>query len=255
MPGIGGHPGQMDVALQDQTTDAIIAYFNQVHNSTTLASPAVQDAKTVTVTSATGIVAGTYLVLFDPISARFTTFFVVGVAGVVITLDSAIDFAYPAGTFVDAAVVDLGVNGAGTTQVFGLRGTGAPPGVDISFDVTRIILQCVTASPVSIPLFGDLAALTNGLLLRSRNDRFKNILNFKTNGDIDNTMFDFRIYAADNPAQGVDGFTARLTFGGQNKIGVVIRLPIGDDLEFHVQDDLSGLTRFRILAEGHIVED
>ncbi len=255
MPGIGGAPGRMDVALQDQATDPVIVYFNQVHNSTTLADPAVLDAATITVVSATGIAVGTYLILFDPASVRFSTFFVVGVAGPVITLDSHLDFAYPAGSYVDAAVVDLSVNGAVTPQIFGLRGVGAPQGVDLSFDVTRLILQCVTDSPVTFGLFGDLAALTNGLLLRSRNARFKNVLNFKTNDDIAVAMYDFTVYQATNPSQGVDGFVGRLTFAGQNKIGVVIRLPISEDLEFHVQDDLSGLTRLRIIAEGHIVED
>ncbi len=248
----------LDVALQDQTTDVIIAYFNQVHNSTALAV-AIPDITTnpriIVVDDATGIVVGSYIILFDPVSVRFSTFFATAVNGVNITLDSPIDFEYPIGTFVDVAIVDMSVDGSVTPQVFGLRGVGAPPGIELSFDVTRIILTCIADSPVSLSLFANIAALTNGLLLRARNGRFKNVFNVKDNREIKGLMFDFDPSVATNPAQGEDGFVGRLTFGGQNKIGVVIRLPIGEDLEAWVQDNLLGITSFRIRAEGHIVED
>lgn len=248
----------LDVALQDQTTDPIIAYFNQVHNSTTLAV-AVPDVSTdpriIVVASATGIVIGSYIILFDPASTRFSTFFVTAVNGVNITLDTPVDFEYPIGTSVDVAIVDMSVNGSVTPQVFGLRGTGAPPGIELSFDVTRIIISCIAASPVDLSLFADITALTNGLMMRSRNARTKNIFNVKDNREMAGIMFDFAVTSALNPAQGEDGFIGRLTFGGQNKLGVVIRLPIGDDLEVWVQDNLTAITDFRIIAEGHIVED
>ena len=254
---ITGGGQALDVALQDQTTDPIIAYFNQVHNSTTLAV-AVPDVSTnpriIVVASATGIVVGSYIILFDPASVRFSTFFATAVNGVNITLDSPIDFEYPIGTFVDVAIVDMSVNGSVTPQVFGLRGTGAPPGIELSFDVTRIIFTCIAASPVSLSLFADITALTNGLLMRSRNARTKNVFNVKDNREIQGLMFDFTPSVATNPAQGEDGFVSRLTFGGQNKIGVVIRLPIGEDLEMWIQDNLLAITSFRIHAEGHIVD-
>ena len=248
----------LDVALQDQTTDAIIAYFNQVHNSTTLAV-AVPDITTnpriITVVSATGIVIGSYIILFDADSLRFSTFFVIAVNGVNITLDSPIDFEYPIGTNVDVAIVDMSVNGSVTPQVFGLRGIGAPPGIELSFDVTRVIFSCIADSPVDLSLFANITALTNGLLMRSRNGRVKNVFNVKDNREIAGIMFDFAVTSALNPAQGEDGFIGRLTFGGQSKIGVVIRLPIGEDLEVWVQDNLLAITDLRIIAEGHIVED
>ena len=249
--------GVQDVTLIDQTEDVIIVYFNQVHNSTTL-SEAVPDITTdpriIVVASATGIVVGSYIILFDPASVRFSTFFATVVDGLNITLDSPIDFEYPDGTFVDIAIVDMAVNGSVTPEVFGLRGVGSPPGIELTLHVTRIIFTCIAASPISLSLFADLAALTNGLLLRSRNGRVKNILNVKDNREIQGLMFDFTPSVATNPSHGEDGFVSRLTFGGQNKIGVVIDLPIGEDLEVWVQDNLSGITSFRIHAEGHIVD-
>jgi hypothetical protein len=217
---------------------------------------AVKGAYTITVTSTTGFIAGRYIILFDPASKNFSTYTQVGApAGSVITLDTPLDFAYPSGTFADTAITNMNVDGSGTARVFGLRGTGAPPGVDISVDITRIIFRCLTATAVDLTTFGDLAKLTRGLVLRKRNSVVENIFNVKDNGEIAGIMYDFSVAAATNPQQGVDGFTGRLTFGGQSKIGVVIRLPIGDDLELLVQDDIDGLTVLEVIAEGHIVED
>ena len=240
---------------QDQHTDAIIANFNQVTNSTTLNGAVAVDDRTIVVTSATGISVGSYIILFDPASVRFSTFYATVVAGTTITLDSPIDFAYPDGTFVDVAITDLSVNGASTSQVFGLRGTGTPPGVELTMHVTRIIFQMITGSAVDLSLFGNISKLTNGLLLRTRNGKYKNVFNVKDNAEIAGVMYDWNPFAATNPVQGIDGFVSRLTFGSPGKIGVVIHLPIGEDLEVHVQDDLTGITSFKMWAEGHIVEE
>lgn len=242
----------VDVSVQDQTTDPIIIYFNQVTNSTTLSGPISIDDRVINVVSATGISVGSYIILFDPTSVRFSTFFVTAVASLAITLDSPTDFAYPAGTNVDVSIVDMNVDGSSTEQVFGLRGVGAPPGIDLKMDVTRIMFECTTSSAVTLDLFANITALTRGILIRHRNGRYKNILNVKSNLEIAGTMFDWTPYAATNPVQGIDGFTSRLTF---TRLGVVVRLPIGEDLEAWVQDALQTVTSLRMYAEGHIVED
>lgn len=255
-----GYDSGIDTNWQDQTTDPVIVKFNKVANSTTLASAAAIGDKTITLTSATGSADGKYIILFNAAAERFSTFHQVGAAaGAVITLDSEVDFAYAGGTFVDIADTNMAVDGSSTTQVFGLRGTGAPPGVDITFDCTRIMISCLTDSVVNLGLFASIAPLTNGLVMRERNGRFKNVWNIKSNREID-AIFgtDWKPYAALNPSQGQDGFTARLTFGGPEKMGVVVRLPIGTDLEVLVQDDLTVDTQdielLEIYAEGHIVE-
>jgi hypothetical protein len=58
----------------------------------------------------------------------------------------------------------------------------------------------------------------------------------------------------DRTAQGQFGTGARITFGGQSKHGVVIRLSELDALQFIVQDNLTGLTSLKIVAEGHEVQ-
>ena len=245
----------LDTQWNDQTTPAVIAPFTLTHASSTLSAQPSLDDYTVDVVDATLMVAGNILTLFDPTSVRFSYFKIVSVNVNELTLDGPMDFSYPIGTFVDAGTDDLAVNGSVTPQIFGLRGTGAPPGIDLDVDITRIIIQCLSASAVDLSLFGDLAALTNGLILRSVNGAQRNIFNLKTNGELANLCYDFSTYQATNPSQGQDGFVARLTFAGPSKIGVAIRLPIGEDLQCVVQDNLSGLDSLKIIGEGHIVED
>lgn len=247
--------GAQDVALQDQTSRPVITKFNQVSNSTTLSVAAVKGAYTITVAATTGFSDKRYIILFDPVSQNFSFYTQIGaVAGSVVTLDTPIDFAYPIGANVDTAITDMSVDGSSTVQTFGLRGTGAPPGVDIKVDITKIIIQCITVSAVSLPLFGDLTALNRGLVLRKRNSIIENIFNVKSNNELSGIMqFDPVVTAT--PGQGVDGFRAELQFAGQNEVGVAIRLPIGEDLEVLNQDLLTGLTILEMMAIGHIVVD
>ena len=67
-------------------------------------------------------------------------------------------------------------------------------------------------------------------------------------------MYDINFFDAQNPIQGTPGFVSRITFNGPSKMGVVIELPIGEDLEIWVQDDLQLLSSFHIIAEGHLTD-
>ena len=92
-------------------------------------------------------------------------------------------------------------------------------------------------------------------MFRKENDdgTFTNYWNIKNNGEIGEMCYD-KNYDDKAPA-GLYGLTARLTFGGQSKIGVVIRLTEGEELQLVVQDDLTGLESFRIMAEGHFTDE
>lgn len=239
-----------DVHNKDRIEDLIIVKFNNLTNRTTLASAGAIDDKTITLTSPTGTTDGKYVILFDPDSERFSTFNQVGAAvGNVIILDSRLDFDYPEGTFVDLANTNMAVDGSITPVTFGLRGTDSPPGVDITFMLTRMIFTSLTVSAVSLAEFADIPALTNGIFFRSRNDRNKNVTNVKTNSDLANIMFDWTPFAATNPVQGQDGFVSRITL---TRIGSTMELPLGDDAEWIVQDALDAVTLYEIVAEGYI---
>jgi hypothetical protein len=243
----------LDVVINDQTSPIIIVPANKTANQTTISVAADLNDMSFDVASATGFVDGVFMVLADVDSNRFMTCHQVGaISGNTVTVDTPLDFAYPTTTQVTNGATNLGVDGSSTTQVFSLR--AADPGLDLEVDITRIIITCTTVGAVDMSTFGDIAGpLTNGLVLRRTDGTFNNIFNVKTNGEIASLMYDFQVYAATNPQQGQDGFVSRMTFAGQNKIGVAIRIGPGEDLELLVQDNLSTLTDFTVTFEGHVV--
>jgi hypothetical protein len=249
--------GSLPVTLQDQTTPTVITKFSILEETTTTTAPIAIGDYVIPVTSATGISAGKYLSIFDPTSIRFTNFVVVSVASLNVTVDRPVDFAYPSGSYVDVQETNLNVNGSVTPVVAGIRnnaGGTPPPGIALSVDITRIMFSCVAASTVDLTLFADIAALTRGLTLRKRDGNYYNIFNVKSNGEMGGIMYDFTIHSSGVGQQGVDGFLGRLTFAGQNKMGVVQRLALNEDLEIIIQDNLTGITDLEIIAEGSIVQ-
>jgi hypothetical protein len=248
-----------DVNVSDQTTPAIIAPFNLIRTSTQLTNAVQVNDYQITVDNVglADTLINNYLVFFHPASERFTQAFIKDVTGNVLTLDRLIDFAYPAGTFIDIGTINLANAGVGASLAnpvtFGLRGTGAPPGVDITFDVTRLLLTARTDTAVDLAKFCDIPQLENGILFRRRDGETRNIFNIKSNGGIKAIAYDWEPYSAQNLNQGQHGMGSRLTFSGQNKIGVAIRLPIGDDLECIVVDpEIASISELSIIAEGHI---
>lgn len=246
-----------DTFVNDQTTPALITKFNQSQTSTVLTAEGVQFSYDIEVASTVGMSVGTsFIILFDVGTGRFYLGYIIAINGLTVTLDTQLDFAFPVGTIVDVTITDMSVDGSVTPQIFGIRGLGIIPGIDQEYDITRIIFKCFTTSAVDLSKFGDIAGgLTKGLALRHRDGTVNNIFNVKTNGDIEGITLDWKPFSAQNPNQGQNGFSARLTFGGQDKIGVVQRIGPGEDLEIIVQDDLTGITLLEIIAEGHQVEE
>ncbi len=250
--------GAIPINIQDQHTDIIIFKFNLIDASTTTAANVLINARRIKLSSMDSVSVGDYLIAFNPDSLRFYKGHILSISIDTVTMDTPLDWTMPAGTFIDITTTNLAIQGGSTIdsiKTFGLRGVSPSP-VGESVDITRIIFSCQTSGAVDLSTFGDIAGgLTNGLVLRKRDGRYFNIFNVKTNAEIAGIMYDWDPHASTNPIQGQDGFIARLTFGGQSKIGVTVRLDPGDDLELLVQDDLSSITLLEIIAEGHIVTD
>ena len=244
--------GGADVNIQDQVTPTVIVPLNTTTDITVSTVLGVRDARTVTVDDTTGFIAGAFLTITNIAANRYYIGHQVGaVAGNVVTLDRPLDFAFPVGSRVTTGTHAANVNGSVTPQVFSLR--AADPGLPIVIDITRVLFQSICSSPVDLSLFGNLPALTNGITLRKTGDEWYNIFTAKSNANMKGLMFDFDLFAATNPSQGVDGFGGRLTFAGQNKLGVAIRVGPDEDIELVVSDDLSTLPSFFVVAEGHVV--
>lgn len=244
-----------DVCVQDQHTPVVIANFTSLDAETTNTVSTAIDDTTITLDDVTGFVAGNVVSIFNPDAIRFSFMKQLGApVGNVITVDTPLDFAYPIGSFATSGSDNLAVDGSVTPQIFALRNTTER--TPITIDGTRMIFTCLTVDPVDLSKFGDIVGgLTNGIVLRTVNGVFSNIFNAKSNAELSNLMFNFEIVASSNPAQGQDGFIGRLTFAGQNRVGVTIRIAENDDLQLIVQDDLSSLIEFKIKIEGHVVED
>lgn len=247
-----GANSALDVNVQDPITPPLILPMAQELASTTLALDAVVDAHSVTVTSPTGIVAGMHFRIINSAADRFYSGTVLSIAGSVVQLDTPIDFLYLAGSEVTISNINMAVNGSVTPVVFTLR-TGAPS-IPSDVDITRLLMVCECNSAVDLNKFGDLTALTRGLVFRETNDAIRNILNVKTNRDLVGIGYDWTPYTATNPAQGIDGFGWRLTFGGQSKIGTVLRITPTGNLQMIIQDDLTGLVSLIVILEGHSVQ-
>lgn len=252
--------GSQDVNIQDQTTPPVDLYFIQALGAaTTLDGNTAIDDTTITLTDTTNFIDGTYVGIFCPAENRFYFGEQLGApTGNDIDLDTPLDFAYQDGDNVVPLTRDLNVDGSVTPQVFVVAGAGS--GATVSIDITRIMISMICTTTPDDGLFGDLAALGKGIVLRRVDGETRNIWNAKTNGELANLAYDLTYTARTVPPSSA-GIRTRYTFAGQDKHGVAVRLIPGDAIQLIIQDDLltaqtsSQITQFRMIAPGHVVQD
>ena len=245
--------GCLAVCVQDQITETIDSLFNQSVSDFTLSADTTASAETTlnyTFAATAGhlIVIGDEILLLDVVGDRSLQAVAVNVVADAITIDRPIDHVYPSATTLGRRVIsNMAVVGSLVSpQIFTFR-SGADPA-----DVTRLILTMIGgSSTMDDGKFGNITALTNGLVLRIFNGLHKTIFNFKTNSEIKQFCYDVQ-YSENAPA-GDSGLVARLTFGGQDKHGVVLRVSDDDVIQWVVQDDLTGLSSIKGSVQGHKV--
>lgn len=249
----GEDNGAIPINVQDQTTKAFdFPFSKRVGDYMSLAVDGIQDAYTVTMSPGHTFAVGDSIVMQDIEAKRGMAAGVLGVAGDVLTLDMPLTFRYRAATTVVAEITsEMNVNGAVTRQTFEVSHS-----LDVAIDVTRIMFELTCTDPPAFQEFGDIAApgLTRGVACRVVNGENNNLWNVKTNADLALLMYDVTIYEQAQPFN-VNGIAGRLTYGGQTKHGVVIRLAQDQPLEVIIQDDLTSLLSFRMSAAGHVVTD
>jgi hypothetical protein len=243
--------GSIPVTLQDQTTPPFIIKASQVTNTTALAVAVSPEDTDIEVVDSTGIIVGNYLGLFNTTTDAFYVGTVLAINANVLSLDTPVDMAFEIGDTVGTGITNMAVDGSATTQIFTLR--GADPGLSVTLDVTRIMILCTTNTQTNLTDFGDIeGGLLRGLVMRRTDGMINNIFNFKSNIEMKGFMFDWDALEASNPGQGVNGFSGRLTFAGQNKMGVVIRIGPGESIQLLVQDNLSSLLSLEVIFEGSV---
>jgi len=241
--------GQLAVNVHDQTTRSLDFFFGRLDNATTLSVQADPDDTTITLTSTTGFVDGTVVGIFsaDDTDITYLGTQIGAPAGSVITLDTPIDQEMQINSAVAGVTTNMAVDGSSTTQVFQIGPVGV--GSTLVVDITRIMGHILDSTVMDDGKFGGITALTNGIVLRHNNSVIHNLWNAKSNADLALLCYDFRY--ADNAPGGQYACNFRNTYGGQHTHGVVIELQPGDYLEVLIQDDLTGLDSFKMMAQGH----
>lgn len=246
--------GNVQIAIQDQHSKAFSFRLAQNPGESTVATQTAIESHTLVVASATGATIGDYVAIFRGTMGETTDVYVgkiLNIATNTFTLDTPISHVFEVGDTVLFRDVDIqAANGSVTPVIFDLP---LAPG-SVSVDITRVIFTIVCSTEPDDSLFGNIAALTNGLVLRvnSATEGITNICNIKTNGDFAATAYD--VTYTDKAGGGAFGVRCLLTFNSQSHFGITLRLNGGDKLELIVQDDLTTLNKFRAIAQGHVVE-
>ena len=249
----------LDTRKQDQHTPPIFLKFNQITGQSQLTSATVIDTRVFNVVDGTEFEVGESFSIVNALGKRFFAAKIVSISSNEITVASLIDFEYQIDDYCNSRKTNMAVDGSVAPQKFSIRGA-IEQEVPVSLDITRTIWGALCDKAVDLKKFIDIPALTNGVLVRKINRVTGQTLNYftlRSNYDFDLHTLDWVPYLSTNPQQGTNGMTCRLTFNGDDKCGVTIRLNEYDDLEMIVQDDLTVLTQsielFENLIEGHIV--
>lgn len=241
--------GGIPVNVLDQTTKPQDSLFSKsISNFSLAVDTGISTVTTLvydfTASGGHGIAPNDELLLLDPAANRVLQCVALAVVVDTITIDRPIDHVFPAATTLGRIVTtNMAINGSVTPQIFSVRAGSVPT------DYVRFLLTATNNEQMDYSLFAGLAALTRGLVFRVVNDFQKTIFNFKTDADIGQFAYDLKY--ADRAPAGEYGLAARISFGGQEKHGVVLRISGDDVLQWVVQDDLTSLITLRVAGEGH----
>jgi len=242
-----------DACIQDQHSPPIDNLFAEELDSFTLSADTIA-ATPVTLpnqfvaTTGHGIIITDEIFLLDVLKNRSFYAIVIDVAGDAITIDRSLDLSYSAASTLGRIVnTNMAVDGSVTPRIFSARA-----GI-IELDITRVIITMLSSSSMDDSRFGSLVALSNGLSFRLLNSFKKTIFNFKSNQEIKQFCYD--VDYSDKAPSGQFGLSARITFAGQDKHGVTLRIGQDDYLQWIIQDNLEGLDALRIALMGHEVTD
>lgn len=239
------------VFVQDQTTGSLDVPFLLDRGTFALDGGTTRGSRFFDAVSGHGIVIGETIELAD--STTFMQAKVLGVTVDAIEIDTPINHVYlDAGTGT-RSTDDMRVDGSVTPQVFSILPLEGQAG-----DLTRVILRIESTSNMDFTKFGSLAPLTNGCVLRvkEKNGDFRSQVNFKTNGDFIEKAYD-NINQTKSGGGGF-GFVSRLTYAGQSKHGVSIRIDGDREEEWQlvIQDKLDvGLTKLGMTGGGHELQE
>jgi hypothetical protein len=236
-----------DVYIQDQSSPILDGYIPIPLQSLTLAQPTVINDRNVLVTNSAGVVTGQYLALQEGVRAYQAK--ILQVSGSTLIMDTPLDYSFSVNARIATRLVNLNVDGSTNVVVARLA-----PVFGVSWDINAISLSMTSTTTMDDGKFGGIPALTRGIVIRKTDGEHRTIFNAKTNGDLAERT---NLVYSDKAPSGIYGLNATKEFNGQCGNGVTIRLngSKGEGLECIIQDNLTGLSTFKIVARGHVVEE
>lgn len=200
---------------------------------------------TIAVASTTDLADGDFVMLKDSGGDIRETYFEITsiVVDTSITLDRPVDIAYATGT-IQEVIPSMNVDGSGGTLIFEV----APPS-DKVWHITRVLISITDSGAMDDGLFGSLAALEFGTILRESKTVYSTLGVWKVNGDMIQDMYDIE-YHAKAPA-GENGLKGRFSLI-KNSVALRLDGSNSDTLQILIQDDLTALTTFIMKAQGHV---
>lgn len=246
--------GGVPVNIQDQITSPELRYFAKVLSTFTLASNTIESGILVenlvyTFEASPGhsISIGNEIAFVDnSISRRFHAY-VKNVVDNTITVDRPIDYVFDASTTLGAVITkDMRVDGATTKQIFSISGS------DIPIDTVGFCLNIISTSEPSDELFGDISALTNGLVFRVFDSYHKVLGVIRNNG----MLRDFGATVEYNDKAGGTNWSTTIYLPFKDLWGVAFRIKTNDCLQIIIQDNLisSSLIDLHASIFGHLTQ-
>lgn len=237
--------GAVRAQLQDNQSELVGVKVCRMIGAVALAAPAVLDGYTVTLAPGHGAQAGEIFCLKG--DGRHYQATILNVATNVITLDTPIEYAFPVSSVAFRSGDNMAVSDGSVTPVV----YRVSPPIGTKWDLYGFSLGMTDNTVMDDAKFGGITALTRGLVVRKVDGIYKNIFNVKTNGD-----FAFRcdeVRYADKAPSGSYGISVKKTFSIRHGIGIRLDGDTADELQFIVQDNLTGLSTCKAAVWGHFV--
>lgn len=216
--------------------------------ATTIAVASAVNDTSIEVVSAIGFVIGDFLQIENGVIE--TTFPVItNIVGNVFTLDRPLNHAYSIGDSVEVILIDMSVVGSLAAPV----SYKLSPDPNQVWHVMSFIISATFTTAADDSLFGNLTALTNGVVLRGYDGTtgtYRTFTNWKSNSDIKLDMYD--VPYTDKAGAGLFGMNGNGAI--YIRTGAVPELngSAGDYLEILIQDNVSGLSSLKLKGQGHL---
>lgn len=254
------------VFVQDQTTEMLdLLFLEEKVTDLTLATDTVIDTRTITLATGHGLTnansIGHILELARVADGTFYQGEILDVTGDVVELSPPMSSIYTVATtivvtgnpnMVQDSATGVAIDGSITPVIFSIKPLPGQSG-----DITRVTLATTSPNSSDLSTFGGGGELSIGMTLRvKRSDgTFKNLYTYRNNFDLVMHGFDSGVFAPKG-GNALHGFASRVTFAGQDKHGVTVRLDGTFDEELQIviselmDNTASGNISVKFIAEG-----